>query len=1148
MAIRFPDLSDPIYPAARRAPPGLLTRVATFLDTPGGFVRTLLDSGDVGRAWDSIWDAEKRSSGWDLLENLGIRNKKGPSWHDPLAFLVEAATDPLMFVGAGATKAGQAATKLATSRGVARAASSRLGPVATKRALGAPAGTKFTDELIEASQGLAPVGSMTGNEFRVGADLLRDAKKSTTEALDVLRGVRDSGRWRPGMATPGANFGQQIQRGQATALGLQVPFSGRPVLPIPGISAAADRVLGPLLGKADLGRRFRNTAVGNRLLHSFGDPSKYFLATEGRRGVAKPRAMRAEMETIDALKRVADKDVVEAVDEAVKGLPKGFDPEELVRVREALGARYPGRAGDLLRQIEYGNASVTSPGAYLGQNNDETMGYFIRPIGPKGEYGPRALGPDGSPSRLRTIPREEPIEWAGYARHEGPGKRPFSKHLKGRMQSRVDWERGEALADLGTHIDVLSKADPRLIGVGRKLNKLMAEGYEREVADGILDYLSLQDPFGYVERVLTREGWDALRSRGLDGKFVQAVGKEFGPSKMRKHRGSTVDAARKLAEKYGVGEFFALDPRKSATMRLLRGNKATSDIARASYVVDRYARPIVEEYPEKVTQLFHGDEVAWARTGDKGMVLGQTDEGMYRVQFKTQTGNTSVGHFAEDELELLKANPQFAKERRALGGGGPQIPEGHVDTVNLAKKLDIPLSQEEVRALAGNSLPQDIAEELLSFRKQALDPGANSRLLKAYDEVVGQTKLWVTLPWPAFHVRNMTSNIATNMLAGVRIRDYLEAGKMLASKKGRQIADAMKVTRGGWHDEVARDFLQGGRKGPGKLIAKWSEPIGRYTEDLSRVAHYVAKRRQGKSAMEAADSVRRYLFNYDELMPFEKHVMKRAFLWYTWQRKVTEFLVRETLTNPGGMAQMTRLAGQPSIPRDQIPDYLRSSPAIPFGEDKEGNLRVLAGLGLPVEELARYDWSAAGPSWAARLSRLLQNQLQGTAPPIKGLLELTAGKDFFLDRPLLDADRAPSWMRALPGPIKDAISFKEYEDKSGRTQYRADPYLLHALRLTPASRLSNSLGKISDPRRTWGDALTNLLSGARTVPVDPEREKLRSTIRDLKDALEAKQQAGTARQFPIFFATQRDGKRDPETLELLEMLRLTQKRLGALGD
>ena len=81
--------------------------------------------------------------------------------------------------------------------------------------------------------------------------------------------------------------------------------------------------------------------------------------------------------------------------------------------------------------------------------------------------------------------------------------------------------------------------------------------------------------------------------------------------------------------------------------------------------------------------------------------------------------------------------------------------------------------------------------------------------------------------------------------------------------------------------------------------------FGRTIENNSRLAHFMDRTiGRGKSAEEAALSVKKYLFDYGDLTHFERTVMKRAMPFYTWTRKNIPLQLEALMTMPEKFAPL----------------------------------------------------------------------------------------------------------------------------------------------------------------------------------------------------------------------------------------------------
>jgi hypothetical protein len=167
--------------------------------------------------------------------------------------------------------------------------------------------------------------------------------------------------------------------------------------------------------------------------------------------------------------------------------------------------------------------------------------------------------------------------------------------------------------------------------------------------------------------------------------------------------------------------------------------------------------------------------------------------------------------------------------------------------------------------------------------------------------------------------------------------------------------------------------------------------IGEASDDLNRVAAYLAKRRQGLEPAVAAAEVKATHFDYSALTPFERSTMRRVVPFYNWLSNNVPFAVSQLAAEPGGRYAMAlRAAGEArGAEPGFLPPYLGEGVALPIGGPAEdGTRRFLSHTGLPFEDLAQ--------------EVNVRGYLGALNPLIKAPLELATNRQFFSGRDLTD--------------------------------------------------------------------------------------------------------------------------------------------------
>jgi hypothetical protein len=442
-------------------------------------------------------------------------------------------------------------------------------------------------------------------------------------------------------------------------------------------------------------------------------------------------------------------------------------------------------------------------------------------------------------------------------------------------------------------------------------------------------------------------------------------------------------------------------------------------------------------------------------------------------------------------------------------------------------------------------LPKEVAEQIASVSKKvAGEPTWWRGVGLWWDKITSIYKENLTLPWPAFAVRNFGSgqlmNTMSNHLNSVQdIADY--AGEVALAKKikadptkYKDIVDELHihdVYKYGYNpadiehfsqlnmDVVPEPLLQH----PRHILEKAREIVDSRPMDLgggkfqaavdkARVAHqtvleagrrasaevewfnrvpmYTYLRKKGFSAAEAASEVRKLHVDYSDLTQFEKDVMRRVIPFYSFSRKMMEQTAKQITERQGGMPGLTVAGSIKAIealrnPGELVPDYVAETTAVPLGEDSEGNRNYITGFGLAFEDPLSFAGKGLRGAGLEALSRM--------HPLLKAPLEYSTGELFFQAGP--DGGR----------DLKDAdpLIGRTLANIMGRQDAVQLPQLLEvAAANSPASRYLSTTRQLMDPRKGLLTKATNLTTGVRVSTVSPKasdailRENVNNLLRE----------------------------------------------------
>src|SRR5690606_19502635 len=204
--------------------------------------------------------------------------------------------------------------------------------------------------------------------------------------------------------------------------------------------------------------------------------------------------------------------------------------------------------------------------------------------------------------------------------------------------------------------------------------------------------------------------------------------------------------------------------------------------------------------------------------------------------------------------------------------------------------------------------------------------------------------------------------------------------------------------------ERIQQALSEGRLSPVRV----SRQVGELIETQSKMALYLEGLARGLDFDEAAQRVRKYLFDYNDLTKTERAL--RTFIpFYTWSRKQLPLLMENVFTNPGiyltlGYANkaMTEAAG---LSPEEIPDWLREGMAFPIRAE-DGTVHFVEP-NLPSELLARIIPGRPGETFREMV-------LAGLNPLVRVPMETAMNQQFFSGSPIAARQHQ---MRQVSNPL-----------------------------------------------------------------------------------------------------------------------------------
>jgi hypothetical protein len=252
----------------------------------------------------------------------------------------------------------------------------------------------------------------------------------------------------------------------------------------------------------------------------------------------------------------------------------------------------------------------------------------------------------------------------------------------------------------------------------------------------------------------------------------------------------------------------------------------------------------------------------------------------------------------------------------------------------------------------------------------------------------------VTYYKPAHYINNMIGNTINNMAAGVKVRDVKNASKLLMKyRKGTLNDEEMKIIKAAYkHNVISGGFLFDSRPtfefDKPWAIEKFAEKVGdnkvvkkirhggEVIDDVSRLANFLNGVDKFGSTAKAAQQVRKYLFNYNELTNADRGMRVLVPFW-NWMKRNIPLQLKLLQETPGFALNVERFK-----------DYWNDG-------EKGADWQKESGLKFG-------DYYTTLPSPTNDLSTVLNpmDSLGSLTPAIKMPIEMKTNKSLFTGNPI----------------------------------------------------------------------------------------------------------------------------------------------------
>jgi len=293
-------------------------------------------------------------------------------------------------------------------------------------------------------------------------------------------------------------------------------------------------------------------------------------------------------------------------------------------------------------------------------------------------------------------------------------------------------------------------------------------------------------------------------------------------------------------------------------------------------------------------------------------------------------------------------------------------------------------------------------------------------------------------------------------------------------------------------------------------------------EQATRMATYFNNWRKEGVESAGIDAVQRVNFNYNELTKVEKEVFRRVIPFYGFVKNNLRFYMDMLKDNPEKLGRFYNVyeglqsGSQSKYGEDweAMPDYVKNTLSIPFGESKDGELKYLTGMNLGIENLNDLPIGEEG----------LRNAAGNLSPELGMILELMSGKEFFRGEDIVEGNQGYNYENRSE-LLKKLMNYQKYpvQLKDGREYEKqtVSPTFRYFLENTPFLSTVNTFAGRAASVKDKGKAaenLTNMFFPGRINigRVDDAKERIkRKQEEDLYKLLQKKGLADVYRSFYI---------------------------------
>ena len=399
-------------------------------------------------------------------------------------------------------------------------------------------------------------------------------------------------------------------------------------------------------------------------------------------------------------------------------------------------------------------------------------------------------------------------------------------------------------------------------------------------------------------------------------------------------------------------------------------------------------------------------------------------------------------------------------------------------------------------------------------------------MLRSADALTNSFKWAMTLPWPAFHARNIMDATVRSMFAlgtkalnptwNRKIFNVMHGGDEIVTLNGVQYRSGVLLEMferlGGqvdFADKIGKTSIAMEVSDPRILspfsdnfvmrgansLADTASTIAGKGDNFFRLSIWLKNMEEGMGATDAMAYAQKFLFDYaNGLSPFERNVMRRLFPFYTFSRFNVPLQLGLMFKRPGMISLMGKTQHLFSQKRQDpidtlLPSYVREQWR--FGPKiQNGQLQIWTGRNLLATEELGFLGDLATWRGQSTPDIMFDEVFARLNPMLKIPVELYVGKNLYFDSKISQDQTISGAILDWP-VIRDYLQMRKVRVGSGsdtRVLYRVNGHRYHLLNQLHFSRLYRTVVSIAGDEDTpMYQSLIPFFTGLRLTSIDLSR-------------------------------------------------------------